>query len=86
MRIPNFAAQLALKDSKVMDRLVKQYDIESANSLDQGRPHLPTRIGRYDVKFVNGAWVHVDYQYWYHSAGPFPSRKAAIAALPAVPR
>jgi hypothetical protein len=78
MDIPTFAAKLALTDTKVLARLVRQADIESANALDR-LPH-PSH-GRFHVAFVNGAWVHQDRRYWYNSAGPFPTKKAAVAAL-----
>jgi hypothetical protein len=82
VNIPAFAAKLALTDNKVLDRLVKQADIESANALD----NLPAVHPRWAVVFTNGAWMHRDHRYWYNSAGPFPSEKAAIGALPGSPR
>jgi hypothetical protein len=62
--------------------LVRQADVASADALDK----LPAVHPRWEAKFVNGAWVHLDHRYKYHSAGPFPTHKAAVAALPGVPR
>lgn len=73
MRIPNFAAKHALTDDATLDNLVKQADIESANALDTLQRPSP----RFEIVFINGVWVQRDLRYWYHSAGPFRTRKAA---------
>ncbi len=82
MDIPQFAAKLALTDNKVLNRLVQQADEAAANALDA----LPPVHPRIQHLFVNGAWMHRDHRFWYNSAGPFPSEKAAIGALPGRPQ
>lgn len=77
MDIPIFAAKLALRDRKVMDNIVHDADVASANALD--RLPKPER-GRFEVRFTNGIWTHFDRRYVYH-IGAFPSHKAADAAL-----
>lgn len=77
MIIDSNKAKMALAFPKAMDALVREYDVSSANALDRipgDVSALPT------VEFRNGVWVHFCRRYYYHSAGPFPTAKAAHEA------
>jgi hypothetical protein len=76
MNIPHFAAQLALKDNKVLNKLVQQADAEAARALDR----LPARGPRFTHKFVNGAHVVFDNRF-YCNAEVFQTAKAVAEAL-----
>jgi hypothetical protein len=77
MDIPLFAAKLALKDSKTLDKVVAQADEAAAYALDS----LPRPKPRFEAVFVNGEHMIRDRRFWYNSHGPFATAKAANAAI-----
>ena len=77
MRIQKAFAQLALRDNKILNNILREADKQSGDAL---RP-LPRVAVRYVYRFVNG--IHTIFDQWtYRNCEPgLPSEKAARELL-----
>lgn len=77
MQIQKAFAQLALRDNKVLNNILRAADKQSVDAL---RP-LKREQPRYVVRFVNGIWTIFDRWTFRNCEPGLPSEKAAKALL-----
>lgn len=77
MQIKNAFAQLALRDPKVLNNILKEAERQSVEAL---RP-IARPEPRYTAKWVNGIWTIFDRWTFRNCEPGLPSEKAARALL-----
>lgn len=77
MQIQKAFAQLALRDNKILNNILREADKRSVDALRPLRREQP----RFQVRFVNGIWTIFDRWTFRNCEPGLPSEKAAKALL-----